>query len=238
MNQRTDPFGAAVSDYYKFKWRLAKIKVTTSVSGDETINPKYLFRSYSKMSEIEQKALDLCEGKVLDVGACAGSHSEYLQAKNLDVLALDISSGCCEVMKKRGIKKVLCKDYFQFSGQRFDTIFFMMNGIGIAGTLEGLKDLLRHTKTLLNKNGQVLFDSSDIDYCYYEDDGSKWVNLNSNYYGEVNYKLSYKKVRGKAFSWLFVDETTMAKIAEEEGFSFDKLAEGKHYDYLGRLKLL
>ena len=81
------------------------------------------------------------------------------------------------------------------------------------------------------------FDSSDIDYIYYEKDGSKWINLNSNYYGEVTYKVSYKKFNGTEFQWLFIDAETMKKFAEVNGFTFQLLKEGSHYDYLGELRL-
>jgi SAM-dependent methyltransferase len=231
-----DPFGAAVLEYYKFRYRFAQIRVFSNVSGNEKINPSYLFRSYKNMPVLEQKALGLCRGKILDVGAGAGSHTLHLQNLGFSVCSIDISPGCCKVMKKRGVSEVYCTDFFNFTTDSYDTILLLMNGIGIAGTIEGLKDLLRHSRSLLKDNGQILFDSSDIEHIFYEKDGSKWINLNSIYYGEVNYKLSYKKIKGKSFGWLFVDSDTLAAVADEEGFVFEKLAEGTHNDYLGKLK--
>ncbi|MBN2486398.1 MAG: class I SAM-dependent methyltransferase [Bacteroidales bacterium] len=235
MMLKNDPFGAALLDYFNCRLRLSKIQVFCDVSGDEIIRPAYLFRGHKKMPALEKQALQMCRGKVLDVGACAGSHSLYLQQNGFDVTALDISEGCCSVMEKRGIEKVVCTNFFDYSGETFDTILFLMNGIGICGTIDRMPFLLGHCRKLLNPGGQIIFDSSDIDYIYYEKDGSKWINLNSNYYGEVNYKLHYKKVTGKTFSWVFVDAETMKKNAEEAQFSFNKIADGPHYDYLGVL---
>lgn len=235
---KTDPFGEAVVDYFKPGWKFSNIQVFSDLTGIEKINPRYLFRTFKEMPYIEQKALQLCKGKVLDVGACAGSHSIYLQENGFDVVSLDISPGCCEVMRKRGLRIVRHNNYFNFSEGTYDTLLFLMNGIGIAGSLEGLRNLLRQAKTLLNPGGKILFDSTDIEYAYLNKDRSKWVNLNSNYYGEVTYKLSYKKARGKAFGWLFIDPVTVNEIALSEGFQFEKLADGLHYDYLGSLKLL
>ncbi len=191
------------------------------------------------MPAIEKEALEACTGRVLDVGACAGSHSLYLQQeRGLEVKAIDISPGCCEVMKKRGVKNVECVDFYKVDyDEKYDTILLLMNGIGISGTLVGLEHLLKQAKKLMVPGGKVLFDSSDIDYAFYEKDGSKWVNLNSNYYGEVQYKLTYKKEEESAFNWLFIDPDTMDKVARESGFKFTLLKSGKHYDYLGELRI-
>lgn len=232
-----DPFGAAVIDFYKFRYRLSTIKVFSNISGEEKIKPGYLFRNFSRMPKIEQKALKLCKGYVLDVGAGAGSHALYLQSQSVEVCALDISPGCCQVMEQRGVREVVCKNILEFKEKKFDAILLLMNGIGISGSLKGLRELLQHLKLLLNPSGQIIFDSSDIDYIYYEKDGSKWINLNSEYYGEVKYTLSYKNIRGDAFDWLFIDPDKMNEIALEEGFVFTKLADGPHNDYLGKLIL-
>ena len=232
---KLDPFGAALLDYHKFRFRVNNIKVFSDVSGNEIIKPAYLFRNYDKMPELEQKALSMSKGKILDVGACAGSHSLYLQSKGFDVTALDISQGCCTVMGKRGINKVICEDFFNYKKEKFDTLLFLMNGIGICGTLDRLPFLLDFCKEILNENGQIIFDSSDIDYIYLEKDGSRLINLNSDYYGEVTYKLRYKKTVGKAFNWVFIDPETVKNIADQSGFMFRKIADGPHYDYLGTL---
>lgn len=237
--QNSDPFGEAVNDYFTNRWKASKLCVDSSVSGREKISPAYLFRKYSKMPEIERFALENCEGTILDVGACAGSHSLYLQKKGKRVKSIDISLLCCNTMKKRGVLNVECVDFFKLDShnQKYDTILMLMNGIGIAGNLAGLKRFFTKAKELLTPEGRILFDSSDIDYIYYEKDGSKWINLNSEYYGEVSYTVSYKETKGNPFEWLFIDADTMKKLAGENGFQFEILKEGKHFDYLGELRL-
>ncbi len=235
LQPKNDPFGEAVKDYFRLKYRFSKIKVVSNISGLQKIRPGYLFRNYRQMPLIEQKALDYCYGKIIDIGAGAGSHALYLQHKGFQVFALDISPGCCKVMKERGLEHVIYNDIFNYSDQKFDTLLFLMNGIGIAGNIQGLRDLLNHCKSLLLPGGQILFDSSNIDNLFYEEDGSKWINLSSEYFGEVNYKVSYKKTKGKSFGWLFIDPEKMSVIADEEGFVFCKLADGSQNDYLGKL---
>ena len=237
LDPSKDPFGAAVENYYRNRYSLTKtIKVFSSISGEEQIKVPYLFRTEKKMPALEQLALNTCKGLVLDIGACAGSHALALQKKGIDVTALEISNTCCGVMRKRGIKKVICANIYSYEEASYDTLLLLMNGIGLAGTIEGLKELLLHFKKLLKAGGQIIFDSSDIEYAYYEEDGSKWVDLNNTYYGQVEYTMSFKDIASDKFKWLFIDKNKMKELADELGYTFKILAEGDHYDYLGVLE--
>lgn len=232
-----DPFGEAVSDYFTNPSQALDIVVDSTITEGESISPSYFFRDFEVMPPLEKAALNQVHGKVLDVGACAGAHTLYLQANGIDVKAIDISIKCCETMRNRGVKSVECIDYFQLQENiKYDTILFMMNGIGIAGNLEGARMLLEKAKYLLNPNGKILFDSSDIEYMYYEEDGSKWIDLNSEYYGELHYDIAYKKQSAASFNWLFIDPEKMNELARLSGYTFTLLQEGEHYDYLGELK--
>jgi SAM-dependent methyltransferase len=187
------------------------------------------------MPELEKAAITFCRGKVLDVGAAAGCHALVLQEKGLEVTALEKSKLASDVMKQRGVKKVICTDVFHFFEKGFDTILLLMNGTGIGGTLEGLKKLLLHLKNLLNPNGKILIDSSDISYLFEEDDGSVWVDLtNEDYFGEMQYELKYKNESSR-FNWLFADFKTLTKICKENGLTCKKIMEGEHYEYLAQL---
>ncbi len=99
--------GRAIWDYYHNDTP-EDLQTETSISELDELPVKYLFRDFDNMNAIEQKALQLSEGKVLDIGAGAGSHSLYLQnEKNLDVSALDISPKSIEVCTLRGVKKAV-----------------------------------------------------------------------------------------------------------------------------------
>ena len=84
--------------------------------------------------------------------------------------------------------------------------------------------------------GQVLVDSSDLIYLYENEDGSVDIDLNGRYYGEVDFQMQYKNMKGEAFDWLYVDFETLKLYAEENGFAAELVAQGEHYDYLARLK--
>jgi precorrin-6B methylase 2 len=230
-----DPMGRAVYDFH-FNSTDQPIIVHSDDFDDDTIEPEYLFRTYRQMPALEKKALSLCKGAVLDVGACAGAHSFYLQKKGLDVTALEISSLCCEVLKSRNIHKVVHQNILQFNNQKFDTILLLMNGTGIAGTLSGLDVLLHHLSTLLNPGGQLLIDSSDLIYLYEQEDGSAVIDINAqNYYGELTFQTQYKNWVSQPFSWLYVDLNNLQDSIERNGLKLGRVYKGQHYDYLAQI---
>ncbi|MBC8006270.1 MAG: class I SAM-dependent methyltransferase [Verrucomicrobia bacterium] len=230
-----DPMGRAVYDYH-FNSINQPIIVHSADFDDDTIDPKYLFRTYKEMPALEKKALNLCKGTVLDVGACAGSHSLYLQEKGFDVTALEVSALCCEVLKSRNIHKVIQQDVFKFNDQKFDTILLLMNGTGIAGTLAGLDILFHQLRSLVNPSGQILIDSSDLIYLYEQEDGSAVIDLNAdNYYGELMFQTEYNNFVSQPFPWLYVDLNNLEHALEKNNLKLSNVYKGQHYDYLARI---
>lgn len=229
-----DPIGRAIYDYFE-NGTAPDISIETTYTKDELLSPAYFFRTTRQMPSIERTALTLSAGRILDVGAAAGCHSLPLQEKGLDVTALDNSIHAVEVMKKRGVYKTVCADIHQFHEKEFDTILLLMNGTGIGGTLNGLKNLLLHLKSLLATNGRILIDSSDITYLFQEADGSLWIDLaNDNYPGEMIYTLNYKDYTS-SFQWLFADFNTLRTTSRSAGLKCKLIEEGPHFDYLAQL---
>ncbi len=229
-----DRFGKALIDY-ELGNKEENLLVYSDLTDTDIIPVKHFFRQWNEMPEIEQEAIKLCNGKILDVGAATGCHSLELQKRNQEVTSIDISHGAVKVMKKRGVNKVQQADFFRFAGQKFDTLLFLMNGIGMCGTLDKLSEFFEQCQILLNPGGQVLLDSSDILFMFEEEDGSVNINLNSNYYGEVEYRFAYKSETGPWFSWLFIDFDLLQEKASNHGFHCEMVFEGPHYDYLARL---
>ena len=229
-----DPMGAAILDFQK-QGKAARLRVLSSMFEEDEMPVKHLFRSVPEMPVLEQKALQLAKGRVLDIGAGSGCHTLALQEKGFTVKAIDISPLSCEAMKLRGVKDAECINLFDdHLGTGFDTILLLMNGTGIAGKIEHLPALFQRLKALLNPGGQILIDSSDLKYIYENEDGSFDINLNGAYYGEVDYQMIYKDVKGDSFDWLYVDFPLLKSIAETYGLHGELVAEGEHYDYLAR----
>lgn len=228
-----DLFGKALLDYQNGNYT-EDIITSTNISSEDTLPLDYLFRSFFEMPKIEQKALQLVKGNILDVGAGSGSHSLYLQEKGHDVKAIDISKGAIEVCKKRGVKKAELKALLDET-ETFDTILLLMNGTGIFQNLNDVPLYLKHLKSLLKPNGQILIDSSDIKYMYEDVDGGFWQDLNSGYYGELDYFISYKGEKETPMKWLYLDFSTLNIACATVGLKCKMLTEGKHFDYLAKL---
>ena len=226
-----DVLGHALHDY-SLGHRGSPLLTHTSFGGVEEMPIAEFFRSPVDFPELEHIALSLCDGKVLDVGAGAGSHALFLQKRGMDITALERSPLGCEVIRSRGVEKVVSADFFEYRGPRYDTLLFLMNGIGIAGSLERLPTLLSHCETLLTPGGQLIFDSSDIAYLYA--DGT--IERPTGYYGQIRYQYAYKGKRSAPFDWLFIDQETLISIAQPLGWVVQILFEDGHDQYLVRME--
>lgn len=232
-----DPMGAAIRDYHLWG-KAARLRVMSSMFDEDEMPVDHLFRTFDNMPHLEQKALNMAYGKVLDIGAGAGCHALALQERGMDVKAIDISPLSCEVMKERGIKDVECVNLFckQLQG-KYDTLLLLMNGTGIAGKLSQLPALLNRLKELLSEEGQILIDSSDLKYIYENEDGSMDIDLNAPYYGEVDYQMQYRDIKGEPFDWLYTDPMLLASVSKQCGLQCQIMEQGEHYDYLAKLTL-
>ncbi|MGI4871699.1 MAG: methyltransferase domain-containing protein [Janthinobacterium lividum] len=240
MSDAPDLLGQALLDYQHGQ-PSAALTVQCSAAEDEPLPAAYFFRTLLAMPELERQALDECRGRVLDLGAGAGCHSLELQGRGFtDVKALDHSAGAVQVMQARGVRQVARHDIFAPRAPHelpYDTLLLLMNGLGLAGTLDGLDKFLRHARTLLAPDGQILATSSDISYLYEDEDGALVFNLNGPYYGEVTYTFQYKNHTGQPFPWLFIDASLLEDAAQRAGYQADFLGDDENGQYLVRLTL-
>ncbi|MDB2657152.1 class I SAM-dependent methyltransferase [Crocinitomicaceae bacterium] len=230
-----DPIGQAIQDFVSNDFD-EHIIVSSEICDDDIIPVEMLFRSYDQMPKIEQVALSLCKGKVLDIGAGAGIHANYLKNKNFEVDAIDISPGAVKYMQSKGIS-ARHSNFYNESAGNYDTLLLLMNGIGIAGSLANLDTTLIHAKKLVTDHGKIICDSTDIKYLYEDETGGMWVDLSSEYYGDFHFQMHYKNHQTEGFDWLYVDFENLREAAERTGWKAEKrFADEDHY--LAELTLL
>ncbi len=230
--------GKAIADYFA-NGKAARLRVFSSQFDEDEIPVKHLFRTFSQMSSLERTALDLAKGHILDCGAGSGCHTLALQEMGKEVTAIDISPLSVEVMQKRGVKRAFQVSLFQYAAvQEFDTVLMLMNGSGIIGKLENMGNFFTKMKQILKPGGVVYMDSSDLKYLFEEEDGSFVIDLAGDYYGEVDFRMQYKQIKGETFDWLYIDFQTLSLYASKYGFKAELVERGGHYDYLAVLTML
>lgn len=229
-----DILGIALENYYQHQNNIP-IVIHSPDFDDDQILPSWYFRNFNEMPDIEKYALTKCKSKVLDVGAGAGSHSLYLQNIGKEVIALDISEGACNVMKNRGLRKVVQKNVFELEYGKFDTILMLMNGIGLCESLEGLDLFLSKLGNLLEKDGDLIFDSSNLCYLYSEEEMESVLKEGLKYYGEIDFQMEYLGELSEPFSWLYIDFKELKKRAAKFNFKAEILLEGDNLQYLARI---
>lgn len=232
------PFGKAILDYQTNN-SPEDLVTETSISEADEMPVSYLFRTYNEMPELEQKALQLAKGSVLDVGCGAGSHTLALQnERKLDVTAIDISENAVKACQLRGIENVKVANILDLDVKnKFDTILLLMNGTGIFGTLKETDKYLQKLKSLLKDEGQILIDSSDLIYMYDQDEDGAYCIPAEGYYGELTFTVQYKGETEDTFPWLYLDYNTLQNAAIANGLKCELVLEGEHFDYLAKLSI-
>jgi SAM-dependent methyltransferase len=236
MNEAMKPYGLALLDFFNGD-KSAKVVAQREDGLRSDMPMGVFFRAPTDFSPLEQTALALCRGEVLDVGAGTGCHSLDLQERGIEVWAIDISPQCVEIMSKRGVKQVQRADVFELQAGPFDTLLLMMHGLGMAANLSGLDRFLRHAHHLIKPDGQILCDSLDvrgttepIHLAYQE------ANRKADcYFGEIRMQFEYKGQLGPFFSWLQVDAETLTEHAQKTGWSCRIIRREENGDYLAQL---
>ncbi|MEX2335961.1 MAG: methyltransferase domain-containing protein [Fulvivirga sp.] len=226
----SDVYGQVLLDYYLDCFE-PPLLLHNDYGEPEEMPVAVFFRNEEELSELEQYALQLCHGRVLDIGAGAGVHSLILQDTVERVVAIESSPGACHVMISRGVKEVVNENVFVYQpAEKFDCLLMLMNGTGIAGTISNFRKSLQKLNQLLTKDGWIIIDSSDISYLYNEG------IIATHYIGAVTYQYEYKGQRSDWFPWLYLDQEMLKKLSKEAGFEAQIVFEGDQDDYLAVLK--
>jgi len=229
------PFGTALLDYYH-----GDHEATISLcfdNGSVFPTPVEEFFREPRSHEMEGRALDLCRGRVLDVGAGAGIHSLYLQQQGFDVCAIDICPEAVSILRERGVHDVRRSDIMAFGNETFDTLLMLGHNIGMIETLDNLEPFLRHARRLVVPGGQIVLDSLDVrvnvdpvSAAYHQE------NIDAGrYIGEMRFCIEYAGSRGPLFGWLHVDSETLAHHAARTGWHSRVIMDQPDGNYLARL---
>jgi SAM-dependent methyltransferase len=198
----------------------------------------YFFRGPDQFPPIERLALELCRGRVLDVGAGSGCHSLALQDRGLEVTAIEIMPSMVRILRERGVRDARAATWMDLEAEPFDTVFMMMNGLGLTETLAGLRRFLSEARRLVRRGGQILSDSTDVRARLDVEAGRTGAleRADGRYVGELHFQIEYEGQKGGPFPQLYVDANTLIRYAREEEWGCEIVRDPDEYGhYLARL---
>jgi len=212
----------------------ARIVVHDDYGDTDEHSIAHFFRTRDQFPALEVRAIELCRGVVLDVGAGSGCHSIELQERGFQVCALEIAPELCQLLRERGVRNVRCGNIHAFESGPYDTVLMMMNGLELAGSLAGLERLLLHLQSLVAPRGQILADSTDLRPSH-GGTGDPPRREDGRYVGEMILQLEYAGRRGPPFPHLYVDPDVLNRYARKAGWDCAVVYEGEFGHYLAQL---
>jgi SAM-dependent methyltransferase len=111
----------------------------------------------------DHRALRLCRGAVLDIGAGAGRTALELQHRGMAVTGLDTSAGAIEVARKRGLLDTVraTVDEFAESAARYDTFLLLGNNLGLIESPERAPAFLSALAALARPGARIIAQGTD-----------------------------------------------------------------------------
>jgi len=194
------------------------------------------FSDYEDWSPIEQEAMRLVKGRVLDIGCGAGRHSLYLQKNGFDVLGIDISPLAIKVCKARGLKKanVMSIEDVDFLQDSFDTIIMMGNNFSLFGSFEKAKSLLRKFHKMTSENALIIattrnpYKTDNPVHLEYHKSNKRKGRMS----GQVRLRSRFRQYIGRWFDYLLVSEEEMKEILLDTGWEVREFLDSGNSNYL------
>jgi SAM-dependent methyltransferase len=112
----------------------------------------------------DHRALRLCRGHVLDIGAGAGRIAVELQRRGMAVTGLDTSAGAVEVARKRGLRDTVIAtvDRYAAAGTAtYDTFLLLGNNLGLLESRERAPVFLDALARLANPGARIVAQSTE-----------------------------------------------------------------------------
>ena len=210
--------------------------VRTDLGTREDWPVSLFFRTADEFPPLERAALRYCGRRVVEVGAGAGPHALALQRAGHEVLAVESLPEIAALLAERGVARVTIRPLEDIPEQAADTVLLLMNGLGLAGTLEGLGPLLQSAGRLLAPGGRIIADSTDPRHFLEIDDDEPPLGQDGRYGGEVQFQIEFEGSRGAPFPFLYVDAKTLSRHASQAGLALSAVVPFANGTYLAILE--
>jgi SAM-dependent methyltransferase len=193
------------------------------------------FTQIGKWFAVEESVPQRVSGRVLDIGAGAGRFAIELQNRGHDVVALDVSDGCLEVCRRRGVRTTFSGTIFDLAEtdpQPFDTFLLMGHNIGLlAGPekapafLDALRAMASPTARLLGTNRDPMATSDPDNLRYHQQNRER-----GRHPGQMLIRVRWRALATEWFDYWFLSVNELETLAADRGWTLcDTEFEDVHY---------
>ena len=216
-----DAYGRGVLDYLEGHAWSESVERDDGLIQPDT-GPAGYFKPYRQWPSIEKQAMRFVRGRVLDVGAGAGRWALELQRRGHDVVAIDNSPGAVEVCKRRGVRDARVVPFTQIGPRLgvFDTIAMFGNNLGLFGSLERGRWMLRRLKKLTSPHARIIGTTLDP----YETDTPEHLAYHrfnrkrGRRPGHLRIRVRYKTLVTPWFDYLFLSQQELEEMVTGAGW--------------------
>lgn len=153
----SDPFGRAIRDHYLGEGEEPLIDRDGEDRREHSIE-EYYFGSHEEDAWRDA----WMDGPLIDLGAGAGRDTLYYQ-NHFETVAIEVSEHLVETMRDRGVNDVRLADMFslreQFDRDRFRSAHAIGTQIGLAGSLNGVREFLDELAYVTMPDATALIDN-------------------------------------------------------------------------------
>ncbi len=191
---------------------------------------------------VERSFADYVHGRVLDVGAGAGRCSLELQDRGHDVVALDVSAGCLEVCRRRGIPKTFDGTIFDLAAtdpEPFDSFLLMGHNIALLASpamaprfLGTLAAMARPGATIIGTNRDPLATTDPVNLGYHQMNRDRGRPP-----GQLTIRVRWENLATEWFDYWLMSLEELATIAASSGWELTNHSEANG-SYLAVLSLV
>lgn len=235
-----DAFGQEIYAYWQGDPDLVEIIERDDGYVDASYGPALYFAPFAQWWPIEQEAMSLVRGRVLDVGCGAGRVALHLQEQGHEVVAIDNSPLAIEVCRQRGVRDARLLSITETSARLgpFATIVMLGNNLGLFGSPRRAHWLLRRWKAMTTPDAQIIAATLDPtqtdnpDHLAYHERNRQRGRLP----GQVRIRVRFRRVVGRWFDYLFVSRAELADIVAGTGWRVARTLDSEGPQYVAILE--
>lgn len=162
-----DPYGRALRDCYHNQQNEPLLDRHGNDVTDHSQVDSLYFNDFIPTGADDEWVASWLDGPLLDMGAGTGRHTLYFQDQ-FETVAIETSTYLVETMRDRGVADVRQADMFalkdEFDRDRFQSALAIGTQVGLAGSLQGLRQFLGDLAFVTMPDATVVLDSYHPDW--------------------------------------------------------------------------